>query len=68
MAKFTYNNTKNASISHMLFKRNCSYYLHFFFKKDINFSFHLKKTDKLLAELSNLMIMCRKNFYHTQEF
>ena len=39
MAKFSYNNTKNPSISHMPFELNCGYYLCIFFKKDTNLYF-----------------------------
>ena len=36
MAKFAFNNAKNASIDHMLFKLNYGYHSHIFIKEDIN--------------------------------
>ena len=60
MAEFAYNNAKNASINHMLFKLNCDYYSCVSFKKNINFCFRSKSANKFLAELQNLMIVCQK--------
>lgn len=37
MAKFTYNNAKNVSTGHTLFKLNCGYYPRVSFKKDTNY-------------------------------
>ena len=37
MARFTYNNTKNASIDYTLFKFNGKYHLYISYKKDLNF-------------------------------
>lgn len=34
--KFTYNNTKNASIDHIIFELNCEYYSHIFYKKNLD--------------------------------
>ena len=67
MAKFAYNNTKNASIGHTLFELNCGYHSHIFFKENTNPCFCLKTVDKLLAELQVLTIICQENFYHAQE-
>ena len=38
------------------------------YKEDIDPHFQSKSADELLAELRELMIVCRKNLYHTQEF
>lgn len=51
----------------MLFELNCSYYLRVFFEKDINFCFFLKKANKLVAELQELLAAYYKNFYQTQQ-
>ena len=51
MAKFVYNNAKNASTGHMPFKLNCGYHSCVSFKKDTNPCSWLKTADKLLAEL-----------------
>ena len=47
MAKFAYNNDKNASISYIPIELNCSYHLKISFEKDIGFCFKSKLADKL---------------------
>ena len=37
MAKFAYNNTKNASIGHTPFELNCGYHFYVSFEEDTNF-------------------------------
>ena len=66
MAEFAYNNNKNASISHMLFELNHSYHLVVSFKKETNLCFKLKATNKLSAKLQEFIIICQKNFHHSQ--
>ena len=68
ITKFAYNNAKNASTSHMTFELNCGYHSYLFFKKDTNLGSQLKTSDKLLTKLQNLITICQKNFYYTQEF
>ena len=53
MAEFTYNNTKNINISHVLFKFNYRYYLYIFYKKNFNPYLKLKIIKKLF--LSSIM-------------
>ena len=67
MTKFAYNNTKNASIDHMLFELNCGYHPQMSYKEDINPCSQSKLADELSAELRELMIVYRKNLYHAQE-
>ena len=67
MAEFIYNNAKNVSTSHTLFELNCGYYLHMSYKEDINLYFKSKSANELLAELEELMTVCRENLYHAQE-
>ena len=67
MAKFAYNNIKNASTNHMLFELNCGYHLCVFFEEDTNLHFWLKSANKLSAELEDLMTVCQKNLYHAQK-
>ena len=67
MAKFAYNNTKNANTSHTFLQLNCSYHPHVSFKKNTNLHSQLKTTNKLSAELQKLMIVCQDNFHHAQE-
>ena len=51
MAKFVYNNAKNASIGHTPFELNCGYHPQMSYKEEVDPRFKLKLADKLLAEL-----------------
>ena len=51
MAEFAYNNAKNTSTGHTLFKLNCGYYPCVLFEEDTNPRSRSKTADKLLAEL-----------------
>lgn len=55
MAEFVYNNTKNASTSHMFFELKYSYYSHVFFENKADFCSKLYSANKLIRERSNLM-------------
>ena len=68
MAKFAYNNAKNASTGHTLFELNCGYHPRMLYKEKVNFRFKLKLANKLSAELRKLMIVCQENLHHAQEF
>ena len=67
MAKFAYNNAKNASTCHTPFKLNCGYHSYVFFEEDTNPHFRSKTADELLAELQELMTVCWENLHHAQE-
>ena len=67
MAKFVYNNTKNASTSYTLFELNCGYHSRVYFEENTNFCFNSKSANKLLAKLWELMTVCRENILHAQE-
>ena len=67
MAKFAYNNAKNASTSHTLFEFNYSYYFRILYEKKIDSHSKSQLADELLAELRELMIVCWENLYHAQE-
>ena len=67
MAKFAYNNTKNASTGHTPFEVNSGYHPRMSYKEDIDSHSKSKSADKLLAELRELMIVCWKNLYHAQK-
>ena len=64
MAEFAYNNAKNASTGHTSFELNYGYHLWISYKKDVNLYSKSKSANKLLAELKELMIVCRENLYH----
>ena len=51
MAKFAYNNAKNASIGHTLFELNCGYHPYVSFEEDTDPRSQSKTADELLAEL-----------------
>ena len=68
MAKFVYNNAKNASTGHIYFKLNCSYHFWILYKNKITFYFKSKSANKLLAKLRELIIIYRENFHHTHKF
>lgn len=67
MAKFTYNNAKNVSISYTFFELNCNYYFQISYKNDVEFHSKLKLADKLSAKLRKPIIFCCKNLYYGQE-
>ena len=67
IAKFVYNNAKNASTGHTPFELNYGYHLRVSYEEDINPRSKFKSADKLLAELRKLMTVCQKNLYHTQK-
>ena len=67
MAEFAYNNAKNASIGHTLFKLNCGYHLRVSFEKNVNPCSKSRSTNKLAKELKKLMKICCQNLLHIQE-
>ena len=67
MAKFAYNNAKNASINQMLFKLNFGYHLWVSYEENIDPCSKSKLKDKLSIELKKLITVCKENFYYTQE-
>ena len=68
MAKFTYNNTKNTSISYIFFKLNCSFHLKVLYNKDLNLCSKSKTPDKLVAKLRKLMTVSKKTTNILQNF
>ena len=68
IAEFAYNNPQNASISHTPFELNCGYHSRMSYKEDVNPRYQSKLVNKLSAELRELIIVCRENLYHDQEF
>ena len=67
MAEFAYNNAKNASTGHTPFELNCGYHPRISYKEEIDLCPKSKSADKLLAELRELIIVCRENLHHAQE-
>ena len=68
IAKFAYNNTKNASTGHTSFKLNCGYHLGMSYKDEVDSRSKSKLADKLSAKLRReLMIVCWENLHHAQD-
>ena len=67
MAKFIYNNAKNASTGHMSFNLNCEYHPQVFYEEIVNSRSKWKLEDELLKKLWELITICRKNLHHAQE-
>ena len=67
MAEFAYNNAKNASTGHTPFELNCGYHPRMSYEEDVDPRSQSKSADELLAELRELMIVCRDNLHHAQE-
>ena len=67
MAKFAYNNAKNANTSHTPFELNCGYHSWILYEEEANPCSKSKSANKLLAELKELMIVYWANLHHAQE-
>ena len=65
IAEFAYNNTKNVSTNHTLFKLNCAYHSRMSYKEEVEPHFKSKSADELSAELRELMFVCQKNLHYT---
>ena len=62
MAKFAYNNAKNASTGHTPFELNYGYHLWMPYEKNIDLR-SKSKSAKLLAKLQKLMTVCHENLH-----
>ena len=62
IAKFAYNNAKNASTGYTSFELNCNYHPCVSYEKDIDPCSKSKSVDNLANDLKELMAVCRKNF------
>ena len=67
MAKFAYNNAKNASTGFTSFELNCRYHLWVSYKKDLNPHSQSKTAKELASELQNLIAACQQNLHHAQK-
>ncbi len=67
MVEFAYNNVKNASTGHILFKLNYSYHSKVFFKEDVDPRSRSRSANKLADKLKELMEVCCQNLLHAQE-
>lgn len=67
IAKFTHNNAKNISTSHISYKSNCCYHSKILYKDNVNPCSLSKTADKLSTEVQKIIIVCQKNFCHAQK-
>ena len=67
MAKFAYNNDKNASTGYTTFELNYGYHPWMLYKEEVDLRSNSKPADKLSAELRELIIVCQIKLYYTQE-
>ncbi len=67
MAKFVYNNAKNASTGHTPFKLNCGHYPRVSFEEDVDSHLRSCFANKLAKELRKLMEVCCQNLLYAQE-
>ena len=51
MAKFIYNNIKNANTNHIFFKLNCKYYFYIFYEKNLDLYSKLRIAEELSLKL-----------------
>lgn len=65
IAKFIYNNTKNASIGYIFFKFNYSYYFYILYKENLDPYSKLKMINKLASKLKDLITLYWENLYYT---
>ena len=67
MAKFAYNNAKNANTRYTLFKLNYGYHPYVSYEKDLDPHSKLITAEKPFSKLQNFMIVYQQNFHHTQK-
>ena len=67
MAKFAYNNAKNASNNHTPFELNRGHHSWISYKEEVDPYSKSKLVDELLEILRELRIVCQKNPQHAQE-
>lgn len=67
MAKFVYNNCKNANNSYISFEFNYSYHLYISFKNKVYLHFRSYLANKLVNKLKNLMIIWQQNKFYIKK-
>ena len=67
MAEFVYNNIKNTSISHTLFKFNYGYHFKVLFEENINLHSRFYSTDKLANKLKKLINIYCQNLLNVKK-
>ena len=67
MAKFVYNNTKNASTGRILFKLNYGYHPQVSFKNNVDLHSKSCSANKLAKKLRELIDICQQNLFYAQK-
>ena len=67
IAEFAYNNAKNASTGHILFKLNCGYHPKVSYKEDVDSYFRSCSINKLAKELRKLKKVYYQNLLYVQK-
>ena len=67
MAKFAYNNAKNASTGFTPFEFNCGYHSRVSYKKNLDPRSKSRTAKELSSKLRELMTVCQQNLHHAQE-
>ena len=67
MAKFAYNNAKNASTGFTPFKLNCEYHPWVSYQEDFDLRLKSRTAEKLSSKLWELMTVCKQNLHYIQE-
>ena len=67
MAEFAYNNAKDTSTRHTLFKLNCGFYPQVFFKDDVDPCSKSRSSNKLAKKLKELIDICQQNLFYAQK-
>ena len=67
IAKFTYNNAKNASTSYTPFKLNRRYHPCVSYEKDLDPRLKSRTVEELSSKLRELMTVYQQNLHHAQK-
>ena len=67
MAKFAYNNAKNAKTGYTSFELNCDFNNRAFYKKKVDLYFQSKLVYELATELKELMATCKEILQHIEK-
>ena len=67
IVEFAYNNAKNTSTRHTLFKLTCGYQSKIFFEEDVDLRSRSRSDKKLVKELGELIKVCYQNLLHAQK-
>ena len=67
MAEFAYNNAKNVSIGHILFKINCGYHPRVSFEENVDPHSKSRFANKLAKELKELIEIYYQNLLYAQK-